>query len=230
MAQVFDVAAFDMIAMLRLPFVPGCVEWCFKVGPGESGGCRHVQGGQRAGGLLAGHLLPRCQPMASRWFIVTRPCFIASGLPTPPQTHHYNLNTHAHIEHAQWLTPLTTPHTPAPCCPRRAQRGDARAKLAVTDSGSGLIHIYDMRRQDSRRALGFAKGIPHALRRRRSEPARPARQLTQAATCLPFSPCPLQRLQRTARHAALPARRTSDRAALLGGHRLRGQLRRERWA
>lgn len=31
-AQVFDVAAFDMIAMLRLPFVPGVVEWVFKVG------------------------------------------------------------------------------------------------------------------------------------------------------------------------------------------------------
>jgi hypothetical protein len=30
--QVFDVASFDMIAMLRLPFVPGCVEWCFQVG------------------------------------------------------------------------------------------------------------------------------------------------------------------------------------------------------
>lgn len=30
--QVFDVASFDMIAMLRLPFVPGCIEWCFQVG------------------------------------------------------------------------------------------------------------------------------------------------------------------------------------------------------
>jgi hypothetical protein len=28
--QVFDVASFDMIAMLRLPFVPGCIEWCSK--------------------------------------------------------------------------------------------------------------------------------------------------------------------------------------------------------
>lgn len=28
--QVFDVASFDMIAMLRLPWVPGCVEWCFR--------------------------------------------------------------------------------------------------------------------------------------------------------------------------------------------------------
>lgn len=31
-AKVFDVASFDMIAMLRLPFVPGCVEWCFQRG------------------------------------------------------------------------------------------------------------------------------------------------------------------------------------------------------
>ncbi|EFN51411.1 hypothetical protein CHLNCDRAFT_28079, partial [Chlorella variabilis] len=57
-AKVFDVASFDMIAMLRLPFVPGCVEWC-----------------------------------------------------------------------SQASTP----------------RGDAKAKLAVSDSGTGLIHIYDMR-------------------------------------------------------------------------------------
>lgn len=35
-AQVFDVAAFDMIAMLRLPFVPGVVEWVFKVGARSS--------------------------------------------------------------------------------------------------------------------------------------------------------------------------------------------------
>jgi peptidylprolyl isomerase domain and WD repeat-containing protein 1 len=53
-AKVFDVASFDMIAMLRLPWVPGCVEWCFR-------------------------------------------------------------------------------------------RGDAKAKLAVSDSGSGAVHIYDMR-------------------------------------------------------------------------------------
>lgn len=30
-AQVFDVASFDMIAMLRLGYVPGCVEWIFRV-------------------------------------------------------------------------------------------------------------------------------------------------------------------------------------------------------
>ena len=29
--QVFDVASFDMIAMLRLPWVPGTAEWCFQV-------------------------------------------------------------------------------------------------------------------------------------------------------------------------------------------------------
>lgn len=54
-SQVFDVASFDMIAMLRLPWVPGCVVWC-------------------------------------------------------------------------------------------SPRGAAQAKLAVSDSGSGAVHIYDMRR------------------------------------------------------------------------------------
>ena len=43
--QVFDVASFDMIAMLRLPFVPGVVEWVFKVG------------GRRGAGQVKGWLL-----------------------------------------------------------------------------------------------------------------------------------------------------------------------------
>ena len=29
--KVFDVRTLDMMAMLRLPFVPACVEWIFKV-------------------------------------------------------------------------------------------------------------------------------------------------------------------------------------------------------
>lgn len=29
--QVFDAVNFDMIAMLRLPYVPGCAEWIYKV-------------------------------------------------------------------------------------------------------------------------------------------------------------------------------------------------------
>ena len=28
--KVFDVASFDMMAMLRLPFVPACAEWISK--------------------------------------------------------------------------------------------------------------------------------------------------------------------------------------------------------
>ena len=31
-AKIFDVLNFDMIAMLRLSFVPSCAEWLFKVG------------------------------------------------------------------------------------------------------------------------------------------------------------------------------------------------------
>ena len=29
--KVFDVATFDMIAMLRLPFQPSCAEWVYQV-------------------------------------------------------------------------------------------------------------------------------------------------------------------------------------------------------
>jgi peptidylprolyl isomerase domain and WD repeat-containing protein 1 len=34
--KVFDVSTFDMIAMVRLPYVPGCVEWIFKPGDAKS--------------------------------------------------------------------------------------------------------------------------------------------------------------------------------------------------
>lgn len=34
--QVFDVASFDMIAMVRLPWVPAAVEWCFRRGTGDA--------------------------------------------------------------------------------------------------------------------------------------------------------------------------------------------------
>lgn len=35
--KVFDVASFDMMAMLRLPFVPACAEWISKArSPGHA--------------------------------------------------------------------------------------------------------------------------------------------------------------------------------------------------
>lgn len=34
-AKVFDVATFDMIAMLRLPYTPGCAEWAFQRGEAQ---------------------------------------------------------------------------------------------------------------------------------------------------------------------------------------------------
>eukprot|EP00887_Chlorella_sp_A99_P006803 scaffold2.g6803.t1 len=34
--KVFDVASFDMIAMLRLEYVPGCVEWIFRRGEAKA--------------------------------------------------------------------------------------------------------------------------------------------------------------------------------------------------
>jgi peptidylprolyl isomerase domain and WD repeat-containing protein 1 len=36
--KVFDVAAVDLVAMARLPFVPGCAAWAFFGGGGGSGG------------------------------------------------------------------------------------------------------------------------------------------------------------------------------------------------
>jgi hypothetical protein len=34
--QVYDVLNFDMIVMLRLPYVPGVCEWIYKVSRGSS--------------------------------------------------------------------------------------------------------------------------------------------------------------------------------------------------
>ncbi|MEW5307627.1 MAG: hypothetical protein WDW36_010006 [Sanguina aurantia] len=33
--KVYDVASFDMIVMLKLPYIPGCVEWVFKKGEAQ---------------------------------------------------------------------------------------------------------------------------------------------------------------------------------------------------
>jgi len=33
--KIFDIATFDLIAMIRLPFEPGCVQWIFSHGGGE---------------------------------------------------------------------------------------------------------------------------------------------------------------------------------------------------
>lgn len=30
--KIYDVFNYDMMAMIRLPFVPGCVEWIYKQG------------------------------------------------------------------------------------------------------------------------------------------------------------------------------------------------------
>lgn len=36
-SQVYDVLNFDMIVMLRTPYVPGCCEWVFKRGEAQVG-------------------------------------------------------------------------------------------------------------------------------------------------------------------------------------------------
>lgn len=45
--QVFDVLNFDMIAMLRLPFVPSCASWIFKASDAHLGCSAWTQSGQR---------------------------------------------------------------------------------------------------------------------------------------------------------------------------------------
>ena len=35
-AKVFDVATFDMIAMIRLPYAPGCAEWVYDSGDAQT--------------------------------------------------------------------------------------------------------------------------------------------------------------------------------------------------
>lgn len=30
--KIYDVVNFDMMSMIRLPFIPGCVEWVYKQG------------------------------------------------------------------------------------------------------------------------------------------------------------------------------------------------------
>jgi hypothetical protein len=39
MLQVYDVLNFDMILMLRLPYVPGCCQWVYKVTLCTATGC-----------------------------------------------------------------------------------------------------------------------------------------------------------------------------------------------
>ena len=56
--QVYDVLNFDLIVMIRTPYVPGCCEWIFKVQTGAGiwgrGGGWVVDGGQGVGGNLVG--------------------------------------------------------------------------------------------------------------------------------------------------------------------------------
>lgn len=53
--KVFDIGSFDMIAMLRLPFVPGAIEWAFQVNAQLFGGRNEcvLRGASRGPGLGA---------------------------------------------------------------------------------------------------------------------------------------------------------------------------------
>lgn len=59
--KVFDVATFDMIVMIRLDYIPGCVEWVFQRGDAEqkvavsdsASGSIHVYDIQSGGGATA---------------------------------------------------------------------------------------------------------------------------------------------------------------------------------
>ena len=123
--KVFDVASFDMIAMLKLPYVPGCVEWCFQARACEEGGggaCASIEGGGEGGGGCTG-----CGGGGRAW----RPRQAPTRARTPP--------------------PLPTPPPYPP-----PQLGDSKAKLAVSDAGSGGIHLYDVRSGSSEPVGGVA--------------------------------------------------------------------------
>jgi hypothetical protein len=123
--QVFDVSTFDMIAMVRLAYVPGTVEWIFQVTTvvwEEEGRC------------------------IAQFASSIRPCIRAC------------LHACVHMSEAKlqtislWGQPLAFPHRPSPLLPPHistclpaVQRGDAQAKLALSECGSPAIHIYDMR-------------------------------------------------------------------------------------
>lgn len=101
--KVFDVPAFDMVLMLKVPFVPKAAEWVFRV---------------------------RCSEFC---------CLLSS-----------NLRLHASSCAARGCSSLIVRHFPQHCICRagdmcNAQRGQAKAKLAISDAESGTVHIYDAR-------------------------------------------------------------------------------------
>lgn len=211
--QVFDVASFDMIAMLRLPWVPGCVEWCFRWvhnATAQGAQCNSLQAGPALCKLQAGPAfcnLPAgactLQPAsrfgtpAGLWCWPHGPARLLAAWSVLLMLHVggtncSNLLFQFTLElpcNAKWHACLlwrscTSGAGPHPTCckppkacwqpvtdsppnghlpPAARRRGDAKAKLAISDSGSGAVHLYDMRRCVPTRLLCFLKEL-HTLR------------------------------------------------------------------
>jgi len=122
--KVFDVASFDMIAMLRLPYVPGCAEWIFT-----------ARAPCRPGACLSSHV-------RSRLALLQRPTFspaVTSALQSPSR-HSGAVDLAAPRGHARQQRP---DDNPCACC--SAQRGEAGARLAIAERDAPVIHIYDAR-------------------------------------------------------------------------------------
>jgi peptidylprolyl isomerase domain and WD repeat-containing protein 1 len=97
--KVYDIVGYDMIVMLRLSFVPGAAEWCFKV----SAWAARLTPAQRCPPCMAG--VPGTR--ACLWGTLRQQAACSAALPLQP--------------------------------------GDAKAKLAISDSASGSIHLFDVR-------------------------------------------------------------------------------------
>ncbi len=122
--KVFDVASFDMIAMLRLPYVPGCAEWIFT-----------ARAPCRPGACLSSHV-------RSRLALLQRPTFspaVTSALQSPSR-HSGAVELAAPRGHARQQQ---LDDNPCACC--SAQRGEAGARLAIAERDAPVIHIYDAR-------------------------------------------------------------------------------------
>jgi hypothetical protein len=127
--KVFDVLTFDMIVMMKLPFVPGVAEWLVKVRAGARAGGR---AGASPGGAAA---LRRGGGGGGGW-PRRLPCGRGAGGESAAPAH---------------APPPADPPEPPPGRPRpapqtRPQKGDTRSRLAISDLNSPTIHVYDVRR------------------------------------------------------------------------------------
>ena len=139
--KVFDVRTLDMMAMLRLPFIPACVEWIFKV--------------------LSTHLAMAKTCVFYTWQICCTPP-PSVGQPSPSAQALYSgtwiAMSGSHFLHGiqaalarPWLTFLqATCIASSPTLVTRPllctlQAGDSKSRLAIADRDSPDVYVYDVK-------------------------------------------------------------------------------------